>query len=492
MPDSILNFLDNDFREPRSRAWLDDTNPATGESIARLPDSGAEDVDDAVRAAHAAFPGWSSTPAEQRSKILLRLADLIEQNLDALALAECHDTGKPLSLCTRVDIPRAASNFRFFAHAITTTRSEFHDTDGVAINYTLRRPLGVVGAISPWNLPLYLFTWKIAPALATGNCVVAKPSEVTPMTAFLLAKLCVEAGLPRGALNILHGRGATCGGAIVEHPLIKAITFTGGTTTGETIARSAAPRFKKLSLELGGKNPNLVFADADMDDAIETSVRAAFTNQGQICLCGSRVFVERPAYDAFVERFVERASRLKVGDPLDPGTDIGSLVSREHREKVARYVDLAREEGGEILLGGRPPAQPVNDRCARGAFYEPTVITGLSPRCRVQQEEIFGPVVTITPFDDEAQAIEFANCTPYGLASTVWTRDLSRAHRVAARIEAGIVWVNCWMLRDLRTPFGGVKHSGVGREGGDEALRFFTEPKNVCVKIGHEAQGTRQ
>jgi aminomuconate-semialdehyde/2-hydroxymuconate-6-semialdehyde dehydrogenase len=479
---NILNFIDNDFREPRSNAWLDDVNPATGGVIARIPDSSREDVDDAVRAAQAAFPGWSAATAEQRSSVLLRVAALIDRDLDVLALAECHDTGKPLSLCKRVDIPRAAANFRYFAHAILSTKSEFHDTDGIAINYTLRRPLGVVGAISPWNLPLYLFTWKIAPALATGNTVVAKPSEVTPMTAFLLAKLCEEAGLPKGVLNILHGRGGTCGARIVDHPDIKAVTFTGGTSTGETIARTAAPMFKKLSLELGGKNPNLVFADADMDDAIETSVRAAFTNQGQICLCGSRVFVERSAYDNFVERFVARAKQFKVGDPLDASSDLGSLVSAEHRAKVASYVALAKDEGGTVLLGGAAPAK-VNDRCANGAFFEPTVITGLDPRCRTQQEEIFGPVVTITPFDDEAQAIEFANCTQYGLASTVWTRDLSRAHRVAARIEAGIVWVNCWMLRDLRTPFGGVKYSGVGREGGDEALRFFTEPKNVCVKL---------
>lgn len=485
MPTTILNFINNEFREPRGGAFLDDVNPATGEVIARVPDSTRDDVDDAVRAAERAFSAWAATPAEQRSKTLLRLADLIDRDLHSLALAECHDTGKPLSLCRRVDIPRAAANFRFFAHAIIATRSELHDADGAALNYTLRRPLGVVGAISPWNLPLYLFTWKIAPALATGNTVVAKPSEVTPITAFLLANLCVEAGLPPGAINILHGRGTSCGSAIVEHPRIKAVTFTGGTSTGEAIARAAAPMFKKLSLELGGKNPNLVFADADLPDAVETSVRAAFTNQGQICLCGSRVFVERPIYDEFLARFLDRAKQLKVGDPLDASTDLGSLVSREHRAKVASYVALAREEGGTIVLGGNS-IDRVSDRCANGAFFEPTVITGLSPTCRTQQEEIFGPVVTITPFDDEAQAVEFANCTKYGLASTVWTRDLSRAHRVAAQIDAGIVWVNCWMLRDLRTPFGGVKHSGVGREGGDEALRFFTEPKNVCVKIGQE------
>lgn len=482
MTTSILNLIDNDLREPRSGAFMDDVNPATSEVIARIPDSNADDVHDAVRAAQGAFPEWSSTPAEQRSKILLRLADLIERDLPALARAECDDTGKPLSLCNRVDIPRAAANFRYFAHATLSTKSEFHDTDGVALNYTLRRPLGVVGAISPWNLPLYLFTWKIAPALATGNTVVAKPSEVTPLTAFLLSKLAIEAGLPKGALNIVHGRGARAGAAIVEHPDIKAVTFTGGTTTGEAIARVAAPKFKKLSLELGGKNPNLVFADADMDDAVETSVRAAFTNQGQICLCGSRVFVEQAGHDEFVERFLARAKQLRVGDPLEPSSDLGSLVSKDHRTKVASYVALAKEEGGTILLGGSA-IDKVNDRCADGAFFEPTVIANLDPRCRTQQEEIFGPVVTITPFEGESQAIEFANCTKYGLASTVWTRDLSRAHRIAAQIDAGIVWINCWMLRDLRTPFGGVKHSGVGREGGDEALRFFTEPKNVCVKL---------
>src|SRR5690606_22437918 len=392
----IKNYINGNFHNPTSNEWIDNYCPANGEVYGQIPNSSKDDVENAYIAAKSAFLNWSQTTLEERSRILIKISELLEANLQRFAEAESKDNGKPVSLAKAVDIPRAASNFRFFGNAITQFSSESHESVGQdAINYTLRQPIGVVGCISPWNLPLYLFTWKIAPALATGNTVVAKPSEVTPMTAFLLANLCVEAGLPPGAINILHGRGPSCGSAIVEHPRIKAVTFTGGTSTGEAIARAAAPMFKKLSLELGGKNPNLVFADADMDDAVETSVRAAFTNQGQICLCGSRIFVERSAFDRFVERFVERAARLKVGDPLDASTDLGSLVSREHRAKVASYVALAREEGGRVLLGGSA-IDRVSDRCTRGAFFEPTVIVDVKHTCRTQQEEIFGPVVTIT------------------------------------------------------------------------------------------------
>jgi aminomuconate-semialdehyde/2-hydroxymuconate-6-semialdehyde dehydrogenase len=470
--------------EPHSGRYLDDLDPATGQPCARVADGDAHDVEAAVQAAAAAFPAWARTPAAERSRILLDIARRIETDLERLAHAECLDTGKPLRLARTVDIPRAVSNFRFFATAILHTHSEAYRTDTLALNYTLRQPLGVVGLISPWNLPLYLFSWKIAPALAAGNTAVAKPSELTPLTAHLLAEICSAAGLPPGVLNVVHGLGRTVGAALVAHPKVRAVSFTGGTATGADIARTAAPLFKQLTLELGGKNPNLIFADADMDVALQTSVRSAFDNQGEICLCGSRIFVEQSAYARFVERFVAQTRRLKVGDPLEADTDQGALISAGHRDKVLSYIELARQEGGRILCGGGPAA--VGGRCQGGFFVEPTVIVDLPVECRVNQEEIFGPVVTITPFRDEGEAVRYANATPFGLSASLWTRDLGRAHRVAEQLETGTVWVNCWLLRDLRTPFGGVKHSGLGREGGDEALRFFTEPKTVCVKYSAE------
>ncbi len=479
---SIGHYIDGELIEPHSGAYLDNVDPATGGVYSRVADGDAADVEAAVAAAERAFPAWSSTPADARSQHLLHVADAIERRIEDFAHAECVDTGKPLSLARTADIPRAVKNFRFFATAILHAKSETHVTDGVALNYTLRQPRGVCGLISPWNLPLYLLSWKVAPALATGNTVVAKPSEVTPMTAHMLAEICREVGLPNGVLNIVHGLGAKVGAAMTHHPKITTISFTGGTVTGREVARSAAPLFKKISLELGGKNPNIVFADADMDRAVAESVRAAFANQGQICLCGSRIFVERGAHDAFVERFVAAAQSLRVGDPLESGVDQGAIVSRVQFEKVGSYVDLARSEGGRILAGGAP-APRINDRCHNGFFYQPTVVAGLGPECRVNQEEIFGPVVSIIPFDAEDEVVAYANGTAYGLSATLWTRDLSRAHRLAERINSGTVWVNCWLVRDLRVPFGGMKQSGVGREGGDEALRFFTEPKNVCVSM---------
>ncbi|MEZ4978694.1 MAG: aldehyde dehydrogenase [Chitinophagales bacterium] len=476
----LQNYIDGSLVAAKSGAYLDNIEPATGQVYSYIPSSDKSDVEAAVVAAKKAFPSWSNLGINGRSKIMLRIADLIEKYADVLAEAESKDNGKALSLAKQVDIPRAHDNIHFFATAIEHFASESHFMEGVGINYTLRRPIGVVGCISPWNLPLYLFTWKIAPALAAGNCVVAKPSEVTPMTAYLFSKICIEAGLPAGVLNIVHGLGPSAGQAIVEHPEIKAISFTGGTKTGEHLARTAAPMFKKLSLELGGKNPNIIFADADMEKAVATSVRSSFSNQGQICLCGSRIYIQEEAYEQFKEAFVKEVSKLKLGDPMDADTNIGAVVSEAHFKKVLEHIAIAKEEGGQVVLGGE--AVKLEGRCANGYFVQPTIIEGLASTCRTNQDEIFGPVVTLNKFKTEEEVIALANSTSYGLSATIYTEDLNRAHRVAENIEAGIVWINTWLLRDLRTPFGGVKSSGVGREGGFEALRFFSEAKNVCVK----------
>ena len=482
---NIHNYIGGELVEPASGAYLDNFDPSTGEVYSLIADSDDRDVHLAVEAANAAFPAWSATSTEARHDILMRLVALIERDLEPLALAESIDQGKPLTLARSVDIPRAVANFKFYATAAMHTANESHDNVAQgAINYTLRQPLGVVGCISPWNLPLYLFTWKIAPAIAAGCTVVAKPSEVTPMTAFMLSKLCIEAGLPAGVLNVVHGLGPKVGSAMSSHKDIKAISFTGGTKTGEEIARVAAPMFKKLSLELGGKNPNIIFADCNYEEMLATTIRSSFSNQGEICLCGSRIFVERPLYERFKADFVERAAALKVGDPLDADTDIGAIVSKQHFEKIMSYIDLAKAEGGTILAGGSVPGAAADvARCSNGYFIQPTIIEGLPYDCRTNQEEIFGPVVTIMPFDTDDEVLRYANSVRYGLSASVWTENLGVAHRVAAKLESGFVWVNSWMLRDLRTLFGGVKDSGIGREGGFETLRFFTEEKNVCVKI---------
>ena len=479
----LANYIDGRLCAPRNGRYLDVFEPATGAVYARCPDADASDIDAAVDAAQRAFAAWAATPAAQRAQVLNRIADLIQARLDEFAAAESRDNGKPVALARSVDIPRAVANLRFFAAAITQFGSEAHAMGDTAINYTLRQPLGVVGCISPWNLPLYLFTWKIAPALAAGNTVVAKPSEVTPYSAWMFAAICIEAGLPPGVLNILQGSGVNTGQALVDHAGIKAISFTGSTRTGAAIASATAPKFKKLSLEMGGKNPTLIFADWEPSAAnLDTVVRSAFSNQGQICLCGSRILIERSIYDEFKQQFVARARALRVGDPDAADSDLGAVVSRAHFDKVMGHIELARTEGGKILCGGN--AIKPTGRCANGWFIAPTVIENLGVDCRTNQEEIFGPVVTLIPFDDENAAVAMANATVYGLAASVWTTNLARAHRVAARLESGIVWVNCWMQRDLRTPFGGVKQSGMGREGGVDALRFFTEPKNICIQHG--------
>lgn len=481
IPYHLENYIGGNLIGPLSGMFIENVNPATGEVFCNIPDSNEKDIEVAVTAAQRAFESWSVTPAEKKFLLLNRIASLIDEYSEELALAETIDNGKPLWLSKRVDIPRASANFRFFATGIMHFAAESHTMEDKAINYTIRQPLGIVGCISPWNLPLYLFTWKIAPALAAGNCVIAKPSEVTPVTAFLLSRICKEAGLPDGVLNIVHGRGDTTGEAMVRHPKIKAISFTGSTRAGSKIASVAAPIFKKLSLELGGKNPNIIFADCNWKKMLKTTIQSSFSNQGQICLCGSRIIVEESVYDQFRSEFIEEVKKLKVGDPMDEASRQGALVSRQHFEKVVSSIEKARIEGGKVLIGGNA-IQP-DGRCKNGYFIEPTVIENLGSDCMTNREEIFGPVVTLQKFRTEEEALQLANACDYGLSATIWTQDISKANRVANKVEAGIVWVNCWLLRDLRTPFGGVKNSGIGREGGWEAMRFFTEAKNICVEI---------
>lgn len=480
---TIQNLINGQMLDSVSGQYIDNYEPATGQRYALTPDSNEQDLQLAVEAAKNAFPEWANTSAEHKAKILHRLADLIEINQDDLARAEAIDNGKPVSLAKNVDIYRAAANIRFFANACTQFSSESHAMENVAINYTLRDPLGVVACISPWNLPLYLFTWKIAPALAIGNTVIAKPSEVTPMTAYLFSDLCIEAGLPAGVLNVLHGNGVNIGSALVKHPEIMAVSFTGGSSTGTAIKQATAVQHKKLSLELGGKNPTLVFADCDFERTVREVALSAFANQGQICLCGSRVYIERSIYDRFTQALVKQVEQLKIGDPLQIDTQFGALVSKPHMDKVLSYIELAKQEGGRILTGGK--SIKMTGRCREGYFVQPTIVAGLNNQCRTNQEEIFGPVCTVQPFDNDDEGLAMANDSEYGLAASIWSQDINRCHRLSKQLNTGIVWVNCWLLRDLRTPFGGMKASGSGREGGLEALRFFSEPKNVCIQFNH-------
>ncbi len=478
MPAVKLRFphwIDGQAREPAGGRWLEVFEPATGQAYAEVACGDASDVEAAVAAAMRAAPAWAALPNAERAAWLEKLAAAVEARLDDFAHAEARDGGKPLKLARDVEIPRAVSNLRFFAHAATQFGSESHHGQA-GLNYTLRQPLGAVATISPWNLPLYLFTWKIAPALAAGNAVVAKPSEVTPHTATLLGELAAQIGFPPGVLNIVHGLGPEAGEAMVAHPALKAVSFTGSTAVGRRIAGIAAPLLKKVSLELGGKNPTLVFADSDWRAQLPVLVRSAFQNSGQICLCGSRILVERRIHGEFRDAFVAAALALRAGDPMDPDADLGPLVSRAHFDKVMAAIARARAEGGTVLCGGNALDRP-------GWFVAPTVVEGLGPDCATNRDEIFGPVATLQPFDDEAQAIALANAGDYGLAASIWTRDLERAHRLAARVRAGIVWINTWLMRDLRTPFGGMGQSGLGREGGAEAMRFFTEPRNVCIAL---------
>ncbi len=477
----ILNYIGGEFVAPLNGKFIENIDPSRGLAYSLVPDSSAADVEKAVEAARKAFPAWSQTPVAERSSFILKLSDLIHRDLDKLAAAESRDNGKPFSVARNLDIPRSEANFRFFASAILQFHGETFMSDDVALNYTESSPLGVVACISPWNLPLYLLSWKIAPALAAGNTVVAKPSEVTPMTAFLLCELFKEAGFPPGVLNMVQGRGSEVGEPLVNHPAVKAISFTGSTLTGRRIAESTASQFKKVSLEMGGKNANIIFADADFENALATTLRSSFSNQGQICLCGSRIFIEKSIYEKFRDELVVRTKKLRCGDPKDANTDQGALVSSTHWEKVKACLQTAQKEGGKILCGGKAPS--LEGDLKNGYFLEPTLIEGISHLGITNQEEIFGPVATLIPFSTEEEVIEMANSTRYGLSASVWTSDVKRAHRVARKLESGLVWVNTWMFRDLRTPFGGVKESGVGREGGTDALKFFTESKNICIAL---------
>lgn len=477
----IHNFINGEFLPPKSDQYLDNVNPSTGIVHGQIPDSSYEDVQEAVTAAEASFKQWKLSSIEERATYLHAIAQGIKSKFDDFALAESQDQGKPLWLAKKMDIDRSIANFEFYASAINHYENNASSHKPGVLNYSSRRPLGIAGLITPWNLPLYLLTWKIAPALAMGNTVICKPSEVTPLTAYMLAKVIAEVGLPPGVCNFVFGSGEKVGQAIVEHPKVPLISFTGSTASGRSIAEHAAPHFKKLSLELGGKNPSLIFASADLDKVIPETIRSSFLNQGEICLCTSRIFVEKSLYDKFVEGFCEKVKEIKTGNPLDETNFLGAIASEEHLNKIEHYVKIAQDEGGNILVGGHRSTQSAP--WAKGYFFEPTVITGLDASSRVMQDEIFGPVVTISSFESEHEACQLANSVPYGLAATIWTSQLEQAHRVSEAMESGLVWVNTWLNRDLKTPFGGSKQSGIGREGGRYSLEFYSEAKNTCIKF---------
>ena len=479
--EQLTNFINGKFMQPKTEEYLDVFEPATGQVYSKVPNSSSTDIDVAFQAANAAFPGWSELTVTDRSQYLHKIAELLEHQLDDFANYESRDTGKPVTLAQSVDIPRAIANFRFFAEYSPTFKFNSELNSDQSENRVVHAPLGVVGCISPWNLPLYLFTWKIAPALMAGNTVLAKPSEITPYTAYKLGEICVDANLPAGVLNIIHGQGITAGDALINHKGVPAISFTGGTATGKIIAQKTAASFKKLSLEMGGKNPAIIFTDCNYNKMLETVVQSSFSNQGQICLSSSRILIQTEIFQRFKKDFIGKVNKLIVGDPQDHESNLGAVSSKNHFNKILNYIKLAEKEGGEILFGGK--ALKLSGRCKKGWFIEPTIIEGLNNNAKTNQEEIFGPVVTLIPFDNEEDAIQIANESDYGLSATIWTEDKERATRVSNQVEAGVIWVNCWLVRDLRTPFGGMKQSGMGREGGSEALRFFTEQKNVCTSI---------
>lgn len=480
----LKNFINGAMVEPISGTYIDVQNPATAQVYAYAPDSNAKDVEEAIAAAEAAQPRWAKTTPKMRSRLMYRLADIIEQYIPELARAESIDTGKPINTTQKVDIPGAQSNIRFYAAALLSFHTEAYATPLSGLGYTLRQPVGIVGCIVPWHMPLYALTWKVAPAIAAGNCVVVKPSELTPMTAFLFAKACQEAGIPPGVINIVHGYGPTVGHAIVEHPLVRAVSFTGGVSTGRKVATAAAQQFKKLSLELGGKNAAIVCADTDLDTTISTLLSACFSHQGQMGVSLSRLLVDASIYDAFKAALTDKIRMMRIGDPTQPITNLGPLITDLHREKVLNYIELAKQEGGTVIAGGE--RAELQGAWSAGFFLKPTLIEGLPMTSRVNQEDIFGPVVTLTPFHDEAEAIALANTSNYGLVAGIWTQSLDRAHRIAASLEVGNVWLNHWMVRDLRAPFGGIKASGWSTEGGLEALRFYTELKHVQLRISNE------
>ena len=481
------HFIGGAFTDGSTNRKFENFTPVDGSSLGCVPEAGMAEVDAAVDAARASLEGpWGKMSVGERAELLAKVADGVTARFDEFLAAEIADTGKPKSLASHIDIPRGAANFKVFADLVKNVGSELFSMptpDGTgAVNYALRVPKGVIAVISPWNLPLLLMTWKVGPALACGNCVVVKPSEETPLTTTLLGEVMNEAGVPAGVYNVVHGFGPeSAGEMLTRHPGVDAITFTGETTTGEAIMAAAAKGVRDVSFELGGKNPALVFADCDMDKAIEGTLRSAFVNCGQVCLSTERVYVARPIFYEFTTRLKEGAEALTPGPPEDAATKLGPLISKEHRAKVLSYYARAREEGAEVVTGGGVPDMP--DALAEGCWIEPTIWTGLGDDSAVTREEIFGPCCHIRPFDEEDEAIALANDTPYGLCCSLWTENLSRAHRVSAQMETGLTWVNCWFLRDLRTPFGGAKQSGIGREGGVHSLEFYTELRNVCVKL---------